>query len=130
MKPENPMMRLKPNLIIVIGALVALAFIGRDLYGSIIDAMSALTSAETPVASLEAMNTLLLHLLGATLLVPIVTTLGGMGIKLLDEKPEHQRTVPAETHERLVDKIEAADRAAVDRVVNHANKGGSHEADH
>ena len=97
---------LKPNLLAVLLALCWLAWLGKDLYDGIIGAMQALTNApESPTAHLEAMNTLLLHLVGASVFMPIIAGLVAFGVKLLDEKPEPQPTVPATTHEAALRRL-------------------------
>ena len=143
---------IKPNLWFVVAALVTLGFMSKALYQGALEIIPQVLGQPEAVAAAEgedgnkgatlagdiakgdvqgALIQLLLHIIGGQLLLPIIAGLVAMGVKLLDEKPEPaEGTVPKSTHERLVDKIEAADRAAVDRVVNHANKGGSHEADH
>ena len=117
MKLKGTMNPIKPNLLMVIVAMLIMAWIGYKIYENMFGALAALSgvvsddAGQTVAAATgnvkDKMIQVLLHILAGTLILPIITVLGGMGIKLLDEKPG--RTVPAETHELLMNQIESKD---------------------
>ena len=113
MTPFHNMNPIKPNLMAVIAALLVMAWLCRGLYSNIIEVMGALQGAETRTDYLEATNTLLLHLLGGALFMPIITALATMGVKLLDEKPDRP-TVPADSHELLLRLLERERKLSTD----------------
>ena len=110
--------QVKTNLVFVLLALCFLAWLGRDIYHLIVEVVQSLNAAETRADFLEATNALLLHLLAGTLILPFITVVGGMGIRLLDEKPEQHPTVPADTHDKAVDQLAAALNHRMDKTAD------------
>lgn len=126
---------IKPNLICVVLALLAMAWLSVGLYEGALDVVPLVLggSAEADGAAdggggtlaadiaegdtRGALIQLLLHIIGGQLLLPVVAGLVAMGVKLLDEKPADAPPVPAATHERVVADLLAAQRAADDRAV-------------
>ena len=93
---------LKPNLCIVVIALLAMAWIGYKVYVGLFDAIPTLLNPDAGTGDVkDGIIQILLHLLTGTLLIPIAGGLVAMGVKLLDEGPA-EPGVPASTHENLV----------------------------
>ena len=90
----------KPNLIVVVAALVGVCWLIVGLMDGAMDAvaklvqMSATAATEQdptrgiPTGMLEAVVSFLGHLLGGALLIPIVNALSMFGVKLLDDPPK------------------------------------------
>ena len=113
--PNSLMARFKPNLALVLVALLCMAWISKELYAGALDIIPQVLGTAAAEDAPEGGSTLagdiaagdvkgaliqlLLHIIGGQLLLPIVAGLVAMGVKLLDEKPADKPTVPASTHE-------------------------------
>ena len=116
--------RLKPNFILVVAALLFMAWLYKDMVLVLVDSAMALVNAgaiapadDTPGAVVAAAEDAVAQtknaafnflgaVVGSVLLMAIVSGLVMALGKLLDERPPEAPTVPASTHEKLLDRDE------------------------
>ena len=116
MKRTNP---IKPNFCVCVAGLLLVGVMGCWLYARVTKLLGDLSGATTVGQAQEAAVGLLAHMIGGgSLLFPITSGLVAWGIKLLDERPPDEPTVPASVMLAFIEGQGAAAVAGATRLAD------------
>ena len=97
---------IKPNLWVIIAALCFIAWLGKGLYHMVAQVLEGFNENATQTETLKSVVQLLTLLVGFHFFMPIITALGGMGVKLLSEGEENKEPqMPVSAHEKTLEVI-------------------------
>ena len=102
LKP-NGRNKIRINLWFIVVAMFMVAEKEIEFFEGINNAHYEAIDADTPLARIEADNKYTHNIIGATAFGILFTLLGGIAIRLVDEKPQPGPTVPLEVHQRALD---------------------------
>ena len=95
--------RIRWNLWFIVIAMLWTASKEIEFFRGINDAHYAAVEAETTLAKIEADSKYTHNIIGATAFGILFTLLGGIAIRLVDEKPQPGPTVPLEVHQQVLE---------------------------